>query len=335
MGEKLDRRADLYAVGVMLWEAATGERMWKETPDPLLMNLVLNGEVASPRSVKPSIPLELERIILKALAPERQDRYATAAQLAADLEAVIDDLGTRVTSREIGKLVSKLFESERAAMKRSVEAQLVKVASLSWADEEGAEREERWETGIRAVRNGSADVPVVSWKRRAGVACVALAIPLVTWGLAPGSHEDAASPPPAGAGSTAVQAAPAEAPARPATVHVRIAASPRDAALFLDGEPLATNPFKAQLERSGATREVRAEAPGYASARAEIVLDTDVDLDLDLDQEKRDTRPRAAAPPRIVKRARTAALEAPPAADCNPPYYFSEHGIKKFKPACL
>ncbi|XYH98723.1 serine/threonine protein kinase [Sorangium sp. So ce1128] len=338
MGEKLDRRADLYAVGVMLWEAATGERMWKETPDPLLMNLVLNGELATPRSVNPGVPLELERVIMKALAPERDGRYATAAQLAADLEAIIDDLGTRVTSRDIGKFVSKLFEGERAAMKRSVEAQLMKVAALSWDDADGADREARSETGIRAVRNSSTDVPAVGRNRRAvivGAACVALAVPFVTWGLAPGSREGPASPAPAASGAQAAQAAAAPAPVpeppeRPATVSVRIAASPRDAALFLDGQPLATNPFRAQMEKSGAAREVRAEAPGYTSARVEIVLDKDVDVDLGLQQEKRATLPRSS-PTRVVTRAPTAA----PAADCDPPYFFNEHGIKKFKPACL
>ncbi|WP_437834792.1 serine/threonine protein kinase [Sorangium sp. So ce1153] len=344
MGEKLDRRADLYAVGVMLWEAATGERMWKDTPDPLLMNLVLNGELAAPRSVNPGVPPELERVIMKALAPERDARYATAAQLAADLEAIIDDLGTRVTSREIGKFVSKLFEGERAALKRSVEAQLMKLAELSWDDGNGADREARSETGIRAVRNSSSDVPASGRRRRAvivGAACVALAVPFVTWGLAPGSREGPASPAPAAARAEGEQAAAAPAPApvaerpdRPATVSVRIAASPRDAALFLDGQPLATNPFRAQMEKSAAAREVRAEAPGYTSARVEIVLDKDVDVDLGLQQEKRDTLPRPA-PARVVTRASTAASAAAPAADCDPPYFFNEHGIKKFKPACL
>ncbi|WP_437756405.1 serine/threonine protein kinase [Sorangium sp. So ce1389] len=346
MGEKLDRRADLYAVGVMLWEAATGERMWKETPDPLLMNLVLNGEIATPRSVNPGVPLELERVIMKALAPERDGRYATAAQLAADLEAIIDDLGTRVTSREVGKFVSKLFEGERAALKRSVEAQLMKLAALSWDDADGADREARSETGIRAVRNSSSDVPASGRKRRAvivGAVCVALAVPFVMWGLAPGSREGPASPAPAGARAEGEQAAAAPAPApiperpdRPATVSVRIAASPRDAALFLDGQPLATNPFRAQVEKSAAAREVRAEAPGYTSARVEIVLDKDVDVDLGLQQEKRDTLPRPGpAPARVVTRASTAASAATPAGDCDPPYFFNEHGIKKFKPACL
>ncbi|XXY45175.1 serine/threonine-protein kinase [Sorangium sp. So ce269] len=344
MGEKLDRRADLYAVGVMLWEAATGERMWKETPEPLLMNLVLNGEVAAPRSVSPGVPPELERVIMKALAPERDGRYATAAQLAADLEAIIDDLGTRVTSREIGNFVSRLFEGERAAMKKSVEAQLMKLAALSWDDAGVADREARSETGIRAVRNSSSDVPAFGRKRRAvivGGACVALAVPFVTWGLAPGSREGPAASPAPIASAEGAQAAAAPAPApiperpdRPATVSVRIAASPRDAALFLDGQPLATNPFRAQMEKSAAAREVRAEAPGYTSARVEIVLDKDVDVDLGLQQEKRDTLPRPA-PARVVTRAPTAASAASPAEECDPPYFFNEHGIKKFKPACL
>ncbi|WP_437813996.1 hypothetical protein [Sorangium sp. So ce1078] len=83
-----------------------------------------------------------------------------------------DGLGRRGTSREIGMLVSRPFESEPAAMKRSVEAQLVKVASLSWAEEEETERGARSRTGICAVRSGSTDVPVARWKRRAALAGV-------------------------------------------------------------------------------------------------------------------------------------------------------------------
>src|SRR6266496_1714779 len=50
-GDPVDRRADLYAVGVMLWEAAAGERLWKGQADAAIMNKVLNAEIPSPRSV--------------------------------------------------------------------------------------------------------------------------------------------------------------------------------------------------------------------------------------------------------------------------------------------
>src|SRR5258708_5447298 len=135
-GESIDRRADIYAVGVMLWEAAAGERLWKSQSDATIMNKVLNGEIPSPREKRPELTEELERIVMKALAADRNMRYPTAADLEQDLENYLGGLGAegRVTARQIGKLVDKLFEDVRVRTKALVEAQLSKAASLSWAE---------------------------------------------------------------------------------------------------------------------------------------------------------------------------------------------------------
>ncbi len=102
-GEVLDRRVDLYAAGVLLWEAATQEKMWKGQSEVAIMHRVLSGRIPDPLETNPDIPAELDRIIRKALAFEREDRYAAAAELEAELEAF---LGTSapVTSRDVGKL---------------------------------------------------------------------------------------------------------------------------------------------------------------------------------------------------------------------------------------
>src|SRR5689334_22978828 len=81
MGEKVDRRADLFSVGVMLWEAATGKRLWKGVPDITILQRLLSGEVPSPRSIKPEVPEKLEAIIMKALSHQRDDRYENAGDL--------------------------------------------------------------------------------------------------------------------------------------------------------------------------------------------------------------------------------------------------------------
>ena len=129
-GAHVDWRADVYATGVMLWEAATRERMWKGETDVTIMRRVLSGEVPSPRATNPEVPEELERIILKALSPDREARHATAADLEADVEAFLGE-STPVTSREIGRFVARLFEEVRAETKRLIAVQLSRRPSVA------------------------------------------------------------------------------------------------------------------------------------------------------------------------------------------------------------
>jgi len=138
-GEGIDRRADIYAVGVMLWEAAAGEPIWKGLTDAQVMHHVLNGKAPSPRTVRPDVPERIEQICLKALSPDPEDRHSTAAELEAELESALDEIGSRVTARSIGKTVSDLFSAERKQTKALVEAQLSKVASLSSEEYEAVE----------------------------------------------------------------------------------------------------------------------------------------------------------------------------------------------------
>ncbi|MGK4003998.1 serine/threonine-protein kinase [Sorangium sp. So ce1036] len=129
-GSGVDRRADLYAVGVMLWEAATGTRMWKGATDVAIMHRVLLGDVPRPSAVTPDIPEELERIILKALATNREHRHATALELESDLEAF---LATRppATNREIGRFLAREFEDIRAETKRIIDQEMKRWAAAA------------------------------------------------------------------------------------------------------------------------------------------------------------------------------------------------------------
>jgi serine/threonine-protein kinase len=122
-GVELDRRTDVYAAGVMLWEAATRERMWKGQSDANIMRRVLDGEMPKPRTVSPDVPEELEAIILKALSPRKEDRHATAAELETELEAFLDKCAP-VTSRDIGKFVTHEFEEIRRETKHLIDLQL-------------------------------------------------------------------------------------------------------------------------------------------------------------------------------------------------------------------
>src|SRR5205814_1420479 len=60
LGEGIDRRADVFSVGVMLWEAAARTKMWKNLSDAAIMYNVVNNMIPSPRTARPDIPDELE-----------------------------------------------------------------------------------------------------------------------------------------------------------------------------------------------------------------------------------------------------------------------------------
>ncbi len=84
-GDKVDLRADVYAVGAMLYHALTGKRPFEAEDPTSTLSLVLTEEPARPRSLNAKIPEALELVIQKAMAKEPGDRYATMPELDAAL----------------------------------------------------------------------------------------------------------------------------------------------------------------------------------------------------------------------------------------------------------
>lgn len=82
-GEKVDRRSDLYALGVILWECITGRPLHGGLGGEALLDIVRSGIVEPPRTYAPDLPEELESIVLRCLAPDREARFATGRELAS------------------------------------------------------------------------------------------------------------------------------------------------------------------------------------------------------------------------------------------------------------
>jgi serine/threonine protein kinase len=122
MGERVDRRADIFTVGMILWEVLAGKRLFKGVPDVAVLQRIVNGSIPLPSTVNTEVRPELEAIAMKALAHNRDDRYATAADMAAALEAATDASGERGTVRDAGRLINEFFAGERAKIKSLVEA---------------------------------------------------------------------------------------------------------------------------------------------------------------------------------------------------------------------
>ncbi len=108
----LDRRADVFSVGSMLWEAAIGKRMWEGVPDPNLMHRLATFAIPRPSDHGPIDP-ELEAIIVKATAGRASERYSSARELQQDLDAYRVRCSDQTSLRRVGALLAETFRTER------------------------------------------------------------------------------------------------------------------------------------------------------------------------------------------------------------------------------
>ena len=105
IGGTCDRRSDVFAMGVVLYEITTGQQPFRGNADPQVMQAVLKGTYDPPPRIVRGYPLELAAIIDRALAPEPRNRYATAERMRVALEEWLAKTGSIVTATQVGSLV--------------------------------------------------------------------------------------------------------------------------------------------------------------------------------------------------------------------------------------
>jgi len=111
-GMPLDARTDVFSAGIILHEMLTTEKLFRGDTEFALMEKVRKAEVPPPSNFNRRVTPELDAISLKALARDVADRYQTAAQLAADLDALNE--GYRFDPKELRQFMRQLFRKEYA-----------------------------------------------------------------------------------------------------------------------------------------------------------------------------------------------------------------------------
>jgi serine/threonine-protein kinase len=104
-GQNVDHRADVFAVGIILWELFTGRRLFYGETDYQTVELVRQARVPSIAALNPEIDAEIEQVVRKALARDPDERYQSAADLGDALAQFLFSRRMKVTARDIAALV--------------------------------------------------------------------------------------------------------------------------------------------------------------------------------------------------------------------------------------
>ncbi len=118
--QPVDRRSDVWSLGVCLWEMLTGRRLFRRDGEFETLKAVTADLIPAPSAVRPGVPQALDAIVAKALARDREQRYATAREMGRDLAAAIGALGG-AGAADVAELMDELFQAERAERSALIE----------------------------------------------------------------------------------------------------------------------------------------------------------------------------------------------------------------------
>jgi serine/threonine-protein kinase len=119
-GEVIDWRTDIFATGVMLFELTTGKRLFKGASEYETLRLICDRDYPSPSQVRFGYPRELEAIVMRALAKDRQHRWQSAREFQGALEEFVRRERLGVSTIALSQFMQTLFEEKLATQKEAL-----------------------------------------------------------------------------------------------------------------------------------------------------------------------------------------------------------------------
>jgi eukaryotic-like serine/threonine-protein kinase len=263
--QPVDARTDIFAAGVVLWEALTGKRLFFAADPREIVSLLLTSTILPPTAIVPGLPSEVDRVVLKALARDPEQRFATAHDFAEALRKVASEGSRRAVSDWVGAVAKdslarrlRLLETlEESAIHAQAESELASGTASS------SPFNAAFSIGASEATSTRAILPIVrKSKVRWGpfvTASFGITATIVAWALV-GKHPPA-PPLPAPAKFTLAAAPPVE---RAVPIAIIAEPAPLKAEVL---PPAATSssrptrtPTKQRLTATGEARSTRAKA---------------------------------------------------------------------------
>ena len=283
----VDRRADVFALGILLFEAITRRRLFKGEDHEETIDQVLNRSIPPPSVYADDCPEELSSICLRALEREKDRRYQTAEKLHLALEGYLAECGESVLPGTIAQIMHEVFAEQMEQKANMVRECLEAIPSADQSYSEISTLSAATAEVVRPPRRGA-------WRLTIGVASVAvIVLAIVLFALS------RPEPPPPKAATPAPAPAPDVQPA-PITIHIDV--KPPGARLVFDGQAVA-NPYDARLVPVNREVEVVASAKGYLSQSFKVSLEEGRRWTLALERAPQ-AEPDAAAPAKVSSRRR-------------------------------
>ncbi|AGH96214.1 serine/threonine protein kinase [Pseudobdellovibrio exovorus] len=110
-GQPIDPRTDVFALGIVLWELLANDRLFTGSNEAAILRKVRDCQVPPIRKINPTVPQELERIVMKALAKDRNVRYQTAANLHRDLNRFLNTQYPDFSPQDFSHFLKESFKN--------------------------------------------------------------------------------------------------------------------------------------------------------------------------------------------------------------------------------
>ncbi|MBW2524292.1 MAG: serine/threonine protein kinase [Deltaproteobacteria bacterium] len=303
-GRRVDRRSDLFSMGTVLYELSTGRRLFERSNKVFVLAAICKQDFPPPSTLCDGYPPDLERVVLRALERNPDERYGTAAEMRKDLYRVVgaQELETSPTDM-LASMMEELFDSritEKSNMIRLVksgrEIETVPAAhvdldvDLPWVSQTAAtlvapKRPAGGDAGL-ASEDATILSPAVR-RRRAAIAAVGgltVAVLLALVLTRQGDGTDGASSPlgTTGPASAAPTPTATEAPTETSKasedreVEFTIESTPSGATVIADGVERGKTPAQFTMPRGDDSLEVVVELEGYLPWIEQVVPEADV-----------------------------------------------------------
>ncbi|MAQ14672.1 MAG: hypothetical protein CMN30_07735 [Sandaracinus sp.] len=299
-GRDVDHRADVFALGVVLWEMLAGQRLFARDDAFQTVTAMFHDEVPKPSSIRP-VPPELDAIVMRALERDPTDRFDSCESLTVALRewlaAQSPPQEEKLVAHLLSRSVPEADDQEFYAPDRPVDPSILG-ADSSLIGVEAGPRSAIGDEGVVAPRSSSSP-RLPPWAKWAGLAAGLVVVPFALTALF--LRRD---PPPTPPPVVEAPVEPAPALEEPQVVQVQFTNVPDGVTLVVDGEPLEGDTL--ELEAGDAAHHVRAVHEGHELWRYDALFREDAQVEL-----PELTLPTPAAPEPVVSEEAPEVSEEP------------------------